>query len=219
MIPTSIELIGDVLLIAAAVGIIGMGVIGLLQAYYNPLFAFSSKLPLSGVSAQDYDLPDKSQSEQLAQFPELEDLDVRIHNSDSKVSGGETAGFKFGPIGVPGIALTASAFDNPKHLAAIIAHELSHRKNGDITTDAFYTMITGGLALFALSLFAAMCSIMFSVGQLDVLPIIFIVFLISIVLIICTQRRFRNQYYYAEYDADRRAVQRLGSPEALKGRV
>lgn len=224
VIPASTEMLGGILLIAAAIGIIGMGVMGLSQAYHNPLFAFLSYFPGTGFSTQNYDLPDEGQREQLAQFPELEDLDVRVHNSDSEVSGGMASGFEFGPIGVPGIVLTASAFDNPEHLAAIIFHELGHQENGDMTINAFYIMMIGGLILFALSLFVAMGLIIYSTvlidvslrDYLDVLIIISIVFIISIAAIIYTNRRFRDQYYDAEYDADRRAVQRLGSPECLK---
>ena len=120
-----------VILISAIAGLLAASAMALVKAYSNPVFAFLARLPIVGPSPEEYSLPTSSEREQLAQYIDLEGLDVRIDRTEQAIPCGEVDGFRVGPIGVTGITITANAFEDPRYLSAIATHELGHLERKD----------------------------------------------------------------------------------------
>lgn len=185
----------------------------LVKAYSNPVFAFLARLPIVGPSPEEYSLPTSSEREQLAQYIDLEGLDVRIDRTEQAIPCGEVDGFRVGPIGVTGITITANAFEDPRYLSAIATHELGHleRKdtllNATVVTKILGLVVFGGVLFNLVSFWSLLESGHFSIASLTFL---------AFGVLIWELRRFNSQSRDAEFEADRLSVEYLGSQENLR---
>lgn len=199
--------------VSAVAGLLVAGVAMLFKAYSNPSFALLARIPWTGISPEKYDLPTDSERAQLAQYLDLDGMDVRVDRRDSEKPTGEVDGFQIGPVGVAGIIMTADAFEDQKYLSALATHELGHIERGDPLTNAkivaksFGLLISGGILTAVGLIWSQIGGSHLSLAALGGVALLWGFW---------EPRQYGAYSQSAEFDADRRSVAHLGSQENLR---